>query len=172
MLHGGIGGEGRWSYIDPMSKAFTKESDDDGAAELPERIVSTHPNLVTPEGLAAIEAEIARWTAAYAEAVAGDDRDGVNRAARELRYWTSRSASAQVAPAPDSKDDVRFGSTVTVERADGRRSTWRIVGEDEADPANGTLSHAAPVARAMLGKGVGEEIAAGAFEGEIVEIVI
>ena len=43
-----------------MSKAFTRESDEDGLAELPEREVSSYPNLVTPEGRAAIDREIDR----------------------------------------------------------------------------------------------------------------
>ena len=50
---------------------------------------------------------------------------------------------------------MQFGATVTIERDDGRRQTFRIVGEDEADPARGTLSHVSPLARALFGKAVG-----------------
>ena len=42
---------------------------------------------------------------------------------------------------------IRFGGTVTIRRDDGREQTFRIVGEDEADPSRGTLSHASPLAR-------------------------
>jgi transcription elongation GreA/GreB family factor len=65
---------------------------------------------------------------------------------------------------------VRFGSTVTIERDDGRRQTYRIVGEDEADPSLGTLSYASPVAQALMGKQVGDTVQAGVAEAEIIEI--
>jgi transcription elongation GreA/GreB family factor len=65
---------------------------------------------------------------------------------------------------------VHFGSTVTIVRDDGRRQTFRIVGEDEADPTRGTLSHVSPVARALFGKEVGDIIQAGQTNAEIVEI--
>ncbi|MBV9567169.1 MAG: GreA/GreB family elongation factor, partial [Hyphomicrobiales bacterium] len=64
----------------------------------------------------------------------------------------------------------QFGSTVTIERADGRRQKFRIVGEDEADPAHGTLSHASPLARALAGKSLGDAVRAGNIEAEILAI--
>jgi transcription elongation GreA/GreB family factor len=65
---------------------------------------------------------------------------------------------------------VQFGSTVTILRDDGRRQTWRIVGEDEAEPANGTLSYVSPVARALMNKQIGDVIVAGSGKSEVVEI--
>lgn len=155
-----------------MSKAFTREDDAGGSAELPERIISSQPNLVTAEGLAAIDAEIEEHSRRQSEANAAEDRDAVARAARELRYWTVRRASAQLMPPPADDEEVRFGSTVTIERDDGRTSTWRIVGEDEADPAKGTVSHVAPLARALMGKSVGDVVTAGATDAEIVAISV
>ena len=155
-----------------MSKAFTREDDAANAAELPERIISSQPNLVTVEGLAAIDAEIEEHSRRQSEAGAAEDRDAVARAARELRYWTVRRASAQLMQAPVDTDEVRFGSTVAIEREDGRKSTWRIVGEDEADPARGTVSHVAPLARALMGRRVGDVVMAGATEAEIVSISV
>jgi len=155
-----------------MSKAFTREDDLGGAAELPERILSSQPNLVTEKGLAAIEVEIARHTSRQSGALAEEDRESAARAARELRYWTHRKASAQLMPPPLDDAEVRFGSTVTIVRDDGRKSTWRIVGEDEADPAKGTVSHVSPLARALMGKGVGDVVQAGATEAEIVVISV
>jgi transcription elongation GreA/GreB family factor len=64
---------------------------------------------------------------------------------------------------------VHFGSTVTIER-DGRRQTFRIVGEDEADPAQGTLSYVSPLARALTGKGVGDVVHVGNSDAEILAI--
>jgi transcription elongation GreA/GreB family factor len=59
---------------------------------------------------------------------------------------------------------------VTIVRDDERRQTWRIVGEDEAEPAQGTLSYVSPVARALTGKRVGDVARAGNSDAEIVEI--
>lgn len=154
-----------------MSRAFVKEPDGSEAYdELPERLVSPHPNLVTAEGLAGIEREVERLSRAYAEAQASGDRAALNVAARDLRYWTARRASAELVAEPEDPGEVRFGTRVTIERPDGRRQTFRIVGEDEADPANGTLSYVAPLARALIGKEVGEWVRAGADEVEIVAI--
>lgn len=155
-----------------MSKAFTKESDDDGAFDLPDREISGFPNLVTSEGLALIDAKIGRHSSANAEAIAAEDKDAAARAARELRYWTARRNSAQVQPAPSGSDEVAFGSAVNILRGDGRRSSYRIVGEDEADPAKGLIAWTSPLARELMGKGVGEEIEAGATEATIVAISV
>jgi transcription elongation GreA/GreB family factor len=155
-----------------MSKAFTRESDEDGATELPEREVSSFPNLVTREGLAAIEAEIERHSADHAAALSSGDKEQAARAARELRYWTQRRHSAQVMPPPADTDEVRFGSKVTIQREDGRQQIWRIVGEDEADPQRGTLSHASPLARALMGRETGEAVQTGPAEAEIVSISV
>jgi transcription elongation GreA/GreB family factor len=153
-----------------MSKAFTKETDADDSVELPEREVSALPNLVSQRGLGLIDAEIERHSAANAAALAAGDREAAARAGRELRYWTARRNSAQVQPDPVGSAEVQFGSAVNILRADGRRQSFRIVGEDEADPSQGLLSWASPLARELMGKSVGEEIEAGATEAKIVAI--
>jgi transcription elongation GreA/GreB family factor len=154
-----------------MSRAFVKERDGEDAGEdLPERPISPHPNLVTAEGLARIEAEIARLQQEHAAAATANERGALARAARDLRYWSARRATARVVPLPTDSTQVHFGSTVAIVREDGRRQTFRIVGEDEADPARGTLSHASPLARSLFGKQVGDTIPAGQSEAEIVAI--
>ncbi len=154
-----------------MSRAFVKEPDGLAAfEELPERLISDNPNLVTDEGLRQIEDEVARLSRAYADAQASGDRAALNVAARDLRYWTQRRATAELVPAPSDRDEVRFGARVALVRADGRRQSFRIVGEDEADPARGTLSYVSPLARALLGKGVGDTARVGGGEVEIVAI--
>lgn len=153
-----------------MSKAFTKEVEGgDVYDDLPDRPVSPH-NLVTPKGLEMIEAELARLHAEHAAALDADDRPLLAKINRDLRYWTSRRATAQVVEASSDASEVRFGSTVTIEREDGRRQTYRIVGEDEAEPSHGTLSYVSPVAQAMMGKQVGDAIEAGTAEATIVSI--
>jgi transcription elongation GreA/GreB family factor len=158
------------AYIRSMTRAFTKEADADALAELPDRAISSHPNLMTAEGLALIEAELARQHEAHALAQANHDRTGIAKAARELRYWTARRASAEVIAPPQNAKEVHFGSTVTIARDDGRRQTFRIVGEDEADPAKGTISHVSPLARALYGKSVGDVVMLGENEVEVREI--
>lgn len=155
-----------------MSVAFTREEDLEAtAADLPDRPISPHPNLVTARGLAAIEAALSDAKAAYVAAQAKGsieaDRTAMARATRDLRYWSARRASAQLVEArPDGR--VRFGGTVTIEREDGRTQTWRIVGEDEADPAAGSVSYVSPLARALLGKSAGDEAV---VAGGVVDIV-
>jgi transcription elongation GreA/GreB family factor len=153
-----------------MSKAFTKEPETgDVYDDLPDRPVSPH-NLVTPKGLEMIEAELARLHVEHAAAQEANDRALLAKTNRDLRYWTSRRATAQVMEPPKDAKEVHFGSTVTILREDGRRQTYRIVGEDEADPSAGTLSYVSPVAQALMGKQVGDVVEAGATEAEIVEI--
>jgi transcription elongation GreA/GreB family factor len=152
-----------------MSRAFVKDGED-AFDELPDRPISPHPNLVTPEGLAAIETTLARLHEDYAAAQRSHDRGALALAARDLRYWTARRSSAQVVTPPADHDKVHFGSTVTIARDDGRRQTYRIVGEDEADPAHGTISYVSPVAHALMGKEVGDVVRAGNSDAEIVAI--
>ena len=157
-----------------MSVAFTREEDAEAvAANLPDRPVSPHPNLVTASGLAAIEAELGAARAAYdvAQAAGGiaADRTALARATRSLRYWTARRASAQLV-APGDGAVVRFGATVGLARADGTAAAYRITGEDEADPAAGRIAYVAPAARALLGKAVGDVATIAGAEVEIVRI--
>jgi len=155
-----------------MSVAFTREEDLEAtAADLPDRPISAHPNLVTLSGLAAIEIALtsarAAWAAAQAAGSIEADRTAMARATRDLRYWAARRASAMVVEVePDGR--VRFGGSVTVERDDGRTQTWRILGEDEADPSSGSVSHVSPLAVAVIGKRVGDETF---VAGRTVEIV-
>jgi transcription elongation GreA/GreB family factor len=153
-----------------MSKAFTKEAEGgDVYDDLPDRPVSPH-NLVTRKGLEMIEAELGRLHREHAAAQDADDRPKLAKINRDLRYWTSRRATAQVMEPPKDAAEVRFGSTVTIARDDGRRQTYRIVGEDEADPSLGTLSYVSPVAQALMGKQVGDTVQAGTADAEIVAI--
>jgi len=65
---------------------------------------------------------------------------------------------------------VHFGATVTVRRDDGRTPTFRIVGEDETEPSQGTLSHAAPLARTLYGKAIGDTVEVAGGKAEILAI--
>jgi transcription elongation GreA/GreB family factor len=158
--------------MDAMAVAFTREEDYEArAADLPDRPISPHPNLVTTTGLADIEAELAAARAAYAAAQAeggiSADRTAMARATRDLRYWSARRASAQLTEPEGPADTVQFGRTVEIEREDGRRQAFRITGEDEADPARGSISYVSPLARALMGKVVGDTASVNGAEVEI-----
>ncbi len=158
-----------------MSVAFTRENDLEAtAADLPDRPISPHPNLVTARGLAAIDAALAEARAAYGAAqTEGDvqaDRTAMARATRDLRYYSARRATAQLVEPPEAPETVQFGVTVTLLREDDRRQTFRIVGEDEADPAQGSVSYVSPLAAALMGKGVGDVATVAGREVEIEKI--
>ena len=151
-----------------MSRAFVKE--DDTAALLPDRPVSAQRNLVTQRGLGRIERAIMRHEHDLARARAAADREAAGKASRELRYWTARRASAELAePAADTASVV-FGTAVTLLREDDSEVTLRLVGEDEADPAAGRIGWTTPVARALLGAVAGESRTLPTGEVEIVAI--
>jgi len=152
-----------------VSRAFVRESDQDPGT-LPERPVSAHPNFVTPRGLAAIEARVQELTAQRQAARASGDPEARARIERDLRYWSARRASARLIEPGAACDRVRFGMHVTLRPASGATYAFRLVGEDEADAAQGLLSWAAPLAQSLLGKQLGESVAFQGGEAEIVSI--
>ena len=139
-----------------MSRAFIKESDGDDGDELPEVRVSQHRNLVTPTGLGQIEATVERLQAALTEARAATDRAAIRQHQRDLRYWTERQRTAEVVSTSGGTGKVRFGSSVTLKKKDGERVQYQVVGEDEADPANGRISYVSPIARLLIGLSAGD----------------
>jgi transcription elongation GreA/GreB family factor len=150
-----------------MSRAFVKESDGD-ADNLPERALSTHPNFVTARGLSAIEAQVRQLEAQRQAARAADDTALRTRLERELRYWSARRASARLVAPTTPAERVRFGMQVRLQLASGASQVFRLVGEDEADAAQGLLSWVSPLAQALLGREVGDAVA---FQGAPAEIV-
>jgi transcription elongation GreA/GreB family factor len=143
-----------------VSRAFVnEEAAEAAAAVLPDKPVSAHPNLVTPSGLRLIDGHVARLQAALAGS--GSDDENRPRLTRDLRYWRARRNSAQVVEAPPrAPREVAFGTAVTVRR-DGTAVRYRIVGEDEADPAKGLLSWTSPLAETLLGARIGETVEVG-----------
>lgn len=133
-----------------MSKAFTSEEtpDEGPRTRAPPRLAPGEVRWVTPEGQAAL-----RRAAEEARAQRNPDADA--RAAlleATLAVLTVRGPEA----APEG--EVAFARWVTVEEVGGRRTTWRLVGPDEADARRGLLSAHAPLARALLGLRAGDEV--------------
>jgi transcription elongation GreA/GreB family factor len=152
-----------------VSRAFVRETDSDTSG-LPDRPLSPHRNLVTEAGLADIEASLDRFEAAHRAAADQGDREAAAMALREVRYWRARRATAEVVKPSEDKSKAAFGMTVTVRRDDGREQSFKIVGEDEADPSRGTVSYVSPLARAALAHGPGETIMIANSEAVILDV--
>jgi len=154
-----------------MSRAFTREEDSENAiAGVGERPISPHRNLVTERGLAMIEENLAELRDQMAKAERRGDRERLAVVSRDLRYWTARRESAERSVPEPGSDVVRFGMGVTLEGDEGKKVHWRIVGEDEANPSKGSISHVSPMAVALFGKKVGEVVKVNGKEWEIVKL--
>ena len=148
-----------------MSVAFRRESDEEHKEPRFELPIPVGPNLVTANGLARIGARVTELEAAVG---AETDETALEAAKRELRYWRTRQATAQLAPLP-AGDEVAFGCRVAFRR-DGELRTIDIVGDDEADPAAGRIAFSAPLARALIGAAVGDLVDFGG-RAEALEVV-
>ena len=145
-----------------MSRAFVNEDAGADRPDLPELPVSAHPNPVTPRGLADLQARLAVRLADLAALKARADRlDKLPEAAaeRDIRWLEARLKSAVlVDPARHDLSEVAFGLAVTVADEDGGETTYEIVGEDEADAPRGRIAPQSPLARALMGAQVGDEV--------------
>ena len=146
-----------------MSRAFVKELDEGRPEELPERPVSVHPNFVTPAGLRLLEEEAeALQEQRLALLGEGDDPVAQQRLAhidRDLRYVQARLSSARVVGGgAQPRDEVAFGAAVSVIQPDQTVRVFTIVGEDEADSKSGKISHVSPLAQALAGARVGDQV--------------
>ena len=148
-----------------MSVAFRRESDEEHKEPIFELPLPAGANLVTPRGLTLIAERVDAIEAAVA---AEPDEERRKVLARDLRYWQTRRATAELAPAP-VEGEAGIGSRVTL-RVGGRERRIEIVGHDEADPAAGLIAYAAPLAHAVLGAMAGERVA---FNGvaDAIEVV-
>ena len=153
-----------------MSRAFVKESDGADVEEPAELKLSPHRNLVTAEGMRQIEGQVERLRAELAAARLADDRAATKRIQRDLRYWSERQRTAEpIAPTPGG-GKVRFGSEVVLATTGGGEAVYRIVGEDEADPANGKISYVSPIARQLIGLAAGDQVSLPNGAAEVVEV--
>ncbi|MGH8186496.1 MAG: GreA/GreB family elongation factor, partial [Steroidobacteraceae bacterium] len=155
--------------LSSMSRAFVREQDgSDVPGDVPERPVSAHQNFVTARGLQQIENRTKELDAARDDAKARDDQDAVSRIERDLRYWAQRKASAKLIEPEATPSKVRFGVRVTVRYDDGNERSYALVGEDEADPAHGSISWISPIAQALIGSSRGDDVQ---LQGQHAEVV-
>ena len=155
-----------------MSRAFVKEPDGDQVInELPDRVHSPHVSYVTPAGLRQLQERLdgilSRWKI-ISGAVSAEKKKQLMLIDRDLRYYEERIRRAVlIDPAEQPQDEVHFGAVVEVETPEGRRMTVAIVGEDEADAAQGKISWVSPLARALAEARVGDAVAWKRPAGEV-----
>ena len=149
-----------------MSVAFRRDSDEEHLEPKFELPLPPGPNLVTARGLKLIEARVAELENAAAASLT----EQLPAIQRDLRYWRTRFATALIAPQASGKI-VAFGTTVTI-RQDGKTRILAIVGHDESDPAADRIAFTAPLAVALIGAEVDEEIEAPGPGGAITIIAI
>lgn len=163
-----------------MSKAFTKESDDDddqhglaGETALPAGFI----NYITPGGRKRLNDELTNlwkvdrpklvdtiaWAASNGDRSENGDYIYGKRKLREIdrriRFLSKRLDSAVIVDnAGKNHDKVYFGATVTVADESGSERTVSIVGVDELDPARGRVSWISPIATALLKASVGDVV--------------
>lgn len=162
-----------------MSKAFTKESDDDfdDDIEAEADVPKGTKNYITPGGYARLQAElktlfdvqrpetvkIVSWAAALGDRSENADylygKKRLREIDKRIRFLTKRLGYAQVIdPTQQPQAKIYFGATVVVNDAAGNAHTYRIVGVDEIDAARGKISWMSPLAKALLGKQAGDSI--------------
>lgn len=137
-----------------MSVAFRRESDDEHKEPEFELPIPVGPNWVTPRGLRLLREAIAGLESQAAETA---DEDARKKLQRQLRYYGTRHATAEV-QAPPADGSVGVGSRVRFRLNQAERAVT-IVGGDEADPAQGFIAFSAPLARALMGAEMGEDVA-------------
>jgi transcription elongation factor GreB len=163
-----------------LSRGFVKEDDLELAGtDMPERLISTHINYVTPLGLQMLEQQAKQLDTERAALLQNIDSAAATQSLakvdRDLRYISARLENAVlVDPAQQPKTTVLFGATVVVEDENGQVLTYKLVGEDEADISQHKVSYVSPIAKALIGRKVGDFVLwqrpAGALNLEIIEL--
>jgi transcription elongation GreA/GreB family factor len=136
-----------------MSVAFRRDGDEEHLEPRFELPIPPGPNLVTRRGLMLTEAKVAELEA---ELLGLGDGSEIAAVRRQLRYWRTRRATAELAEIPDGSR-VAFGCQVTL-ALNGRERVITIVGDDEALPVEGFLSFSAPMSRAIMDAEVGDTV--------------
>ena len=163
-----------------MSKAFTKESDEDNGddeLQLP-AIAPGGKNYITPQGYAALRAEllalmdeerpkvveIVHWAASNGDRSENGDylygKKRLREIDRRIRFLTQRLEIAEITEpgVHFGNDQIFFGATVTYVDDMGTERTVTITGIDEANSALGEVSWVSPIARTLLKAREGDEL--------------
>lgn len=150
-----------------MSVAFRRDGDEEHLEPKFELPIPAGPNLVTTHGLGLIEATIRALQEKLATAI---EETATAAIKRDLRYWQARQITAEIPPLADGSK-IEFGVTAQL-LLNGNPKSFRLVGDDEADPASGTISFKSPLAQAILGAEVGDLLPFGEKEDAIHVVAI
>jgi transcription elongation factor GreB len=178
-----------------MSKAFTKETDDEEELEPPQQLPAGLKNYITPAGYQRLRDELDQlwkverpvlvntitWAASNGDRSENGDyiygKKRLREIDRRIRFLSKRIDNAVVVDPVQRMDcdQVFFGATVTVCGQDRVERTYSIVGVDEADAGRGLISWVSPLARALLKARADDvvtlHIPGGVEELEVVEVV-
>jgi transcription elongation factor GreB len=176
-----------------MSKAFVRESEDDGEEPVAEHAPAPVKNYISPAGFARLQAEkkqlleierpevvrVVSWAAKNGDRSENGDylygKKRLREIDRRVRFLIKRLEAAEVVDtAGRDSDQVFFGSTVRIRTRAGEERSITIVGVDETDSAKGRVSWISPVAKALIKAREGDRVRlqtpAGAEELEILEV--
>jgi transcription elongation factor GreB len=151
-----------------MSKAFTRESDDERDEPTGSRGAVLPPgvkNYLTPHGATVFRLsleELQRAQRSVAKAATAEDAEA-NRKMRvisqRMRELSDKLRGAEIVPPPAPPwEQVRFGAFVRVRDESGAETNYRIVGLHEMDIDQDWVSYVSPIARALLNRRVGEQV--------------
>ena len=146
-----------------MSRAFVKENDLEHAGiDIPERPISHFTNYVTPLGLKQLKNQLINVENDLKNLKKDDSSSSIEkkfRLERDLRYFLASIKSAiTVDPSSQDKNKVLFSAKVDVIDENDLKYTFQIVGEDEADSTKNKISYISPLAKALIGSKVGDEV--------------
>ena len=141
--------------------------------------INDEKNYITPEGFAALQAEFHQlykverpevvrtvsWAASNGDRSENGDYIYGKRRLRQIdgrcKHLMKRMDLAEIVDSSLQQhlEKVFFGAYVTLfNLADETETTYRIVGKDEIEPKKGYISWVSPLAKAMLGKGLGDTV--------------
>jgi transcription elongation factor GreB len=159
-----------------VSKAFTKEEAPEPLLVVPARAPWPEgvPNYVTPRGLRLLQAELEQLRSQRTALEAQQESSQKGAAQEQLLALTQRlhelegrlASATLIEPPAKAGDQVRFGATVSLRLASGEQRRYTLVGVDEADAGQGRVSFVAPIARALIGRRVGESVLLKPARGE------
>lgn len=151
-----------------MSKAFTRESDDESRAEETPSFRPQLPpgtkNYITREGAERLKERLNDLIEKKQAMTTMSNEGGT---ASEAEQWKIESAirrlqqildSVIVAEIPADREKVAFDATVMVRHGNGEEAAYHIVGVEESDPERGSISWISPLARALLSRKAGDMV--------------
>jgi transcription elongation factor GreB len=150
-----------------VSKAFTRESDDDsGAEEIPSLRPHLPPgtrNYITREGADRLKQRLndllEKKQALASASAAGTDLEADQRKLESaIRRLQPILDSVVVAEIPADQEKIAFGAIVIVRHGNGEEGAYQIVGVEEAEPERGSISWISPLARALLSRRAGDKV--------------